>query len=201
MLGVSAIQAYQAEGLEGLGYMAGGIMGGIAGYQTGTALSNALSRQAMPNLANQRGSVRISDTQKAVNSLETDQKLLPYKADPNLAPGHIRRFVSKEEYWKIYDSGEVMSNNPEGTHWTPNNIISPQEAHSALKLQGDLRFGAVDVPYQNFDYAAKQTIVQTVKGSYPTEVITEYGVRISARGGRLIRFDTSEQKTFLYGDH
>ncbi len=87
------------------------------------------------------------------------------------------------------------------TYFTPNDLgTDPTTYMSALKLKGPNRFGFVDVPYENFDYCLRQTTVQGVPGSSVQEIVVQQGIAVSVRGGRLVRFDTMEQKTFVYGN-
>jgi len=196
------------------GAVGGGLAGGVAGGGIGAELGGGNFWQgagmgaaygvvgALAGYGAAKGA-GDSNTQKATRQLEVDKKPanIVNRANSNLKPGMMRRFVSEREYVEILDKGYVSSTNKEGTYWTPNNIINPGEAQTFLRLSGPSRYYAVDVPAENFNYAYQQIVVQGVSGGPVTEVITEYGVQISVRGGRAVDFRTMTETTFVYGDN
>jgi RHS repeat-associated protein len=65
------------QGWEGLGYMAGSIVGSMVGASATNAIGEYLSSPRAPNLATERGSAQTARNNKATNNLNTDQKPSP----------------------------------------------------------------------------------------------------------------------------
>ena len=202
---LGAANSYRAGGMEGLSdfsaSLAGGAIGGAIGYGIGEGINQGLSQINTNPTATQNAQF-IAKTEASLRTDETPQpKLLIHKANAELQPGYVRRYVSEEEYLAIYDNEYIMSNKG-STYFTPNDVgINTGGYMSALQLEGSPRYGFVDVPYRNFDYYLAQTTVNEVPGGSAQQIIVQKNIAISARGGRLVRFDTMEQKTFLYGEN